>query len=216
MTSPSMRKGAVRRRATTLLLGLAATLLAILCATPTPAGAADLSEFDPGNIITDQVFFDEGSMSAATIQAFLDVKGSNCSRGADGSPCLKNFRGDTATRVATTFCPGAYQGAAQETAAMIIYKVAQACHINPQVLLVTLQKEVGFVRSVNPTAKMYQRAMGYGCPDNSTGVCDSAYYGLYNQLYSAASQFQRYVTNPTRYAYRAGIVNYILYHPYNN
>jgi uncharacterized protein with LGFP repeats len=199
-----------------LLLGLAASLLAILSATPSPAGAADLSEFDPGNIISDQMFFDEGSMAPATIQAFLDVKGANCSRGADGSPCLRNYRVDTWTRAATTYCPGAYQGAAQETAAMIIYKVAQACGVSPQVLLVTLQKEVGFVRSTNPTAKMYQRAMGYGCPDNTTGTCDSAYYGLYNQLYSAASQFQRYVINSTKYAYRAGMVNSILYHPYND
>jgi uncharacterized protein with LGFP repeats len=210
MTSPSMRERAVRRRATTLLLGLAAALLAVLCATPSPAGAADLSEFNPGNIITDQVFFDEGSMSAATIQAFLDVKGSNCS----GGYCLKAYRADTATRAATTFCPLPYQGAGQETAAMMIYKVAQACGINPQVLLVTLQKEQGLVTATNPAASKYNNAMGYGCPD--TAACDSQYYGLQNQLYSAASQFQRYVTNPTRYSYRAGMVNSILYHPYND
>ena len=40
MTSPSKREGAVRRRATTLLLGLAAALLAVLCATPSPAASS--------------------------------------------------------------------------------------------------------------------------------------------------------------------------------
>jgi hypothetical protein len=201
-----------------LVVGLSATLLALLSAllTPTPAAAADLREFNPGSIITDQVFFDSGSMSPAGVQAFLDDKGSACVRGADGSPCLRSYRQDTTSRPGSVYCPSGYQGAGQESAATIIFKVAQACGVNPQVLLVTLQKEMGFIRSTNPTAKMYERAMGYGCPDNSTGVCDSAYYGLQNQLYSAASQFQRYVKNPTNYSYRAGITNYILYHPYNS
>ena len=183
---------------------------------PAPAQAADLREFNPGNIITDQVFFDEGSMTPGAVQAFLDDKGSSCVRGADGTACLRAYRMDTSSRSATTYCPVGYQGASQETAATIIYKVAQACRVNPQVLIVTLQKEMGLVRTTNPTAKMYSRAMGYGCPDNSTGVCNSAYYGLQNQLYSAASQYQRYVKNPTNYSYRAGITNYILYHPYND
>ena len=201
-----------------VMVALAAALFAIVCTTlaTAPAQAADLREFSAGNIITDQVFFDEGSMAPGAVQAFLDDKGSACVRGADGTACMRAYRMDTSSRSATTYCPGGYQGASQETAATIIYKVAQACRVNPQVLLVMLQKEMGLVRTTNPTAKMYSRAMGYGCPDNSTGVCDSAYYGLYNQLYSAASQFQRYVKNPTNYSYRAGITNYILYHPYNN
>ncbi|MFP5373057.1 MAG: hypothetical protein ACLGI3_20260 [Actinomycetes bacterium] len=201
-----------------LVAGLAFTILALAwtAVPPVPAQAADLREFSAGNIITDQVFFDEGSMSAGAVQAFLDEKGASCSRGADGTACLRAYRVDTFSRAATTYCPGGYQGAAQETGAAIIHKVAQACRVNPQVLMVMLQKEMGLIRTTNPTAKMYARAMGYGCPDNSTGTCDSAYYGLYNQLYSAASQFNRYVMNPTKYAYRAGVTNSILLHPYND
>ena len=212
---PRPRRSAARAG---VVVALAAALFAIVCTTlaPAPAQAADLREFNPGNIITDQVFFDEGSMTPGAVQAFLDDKGSSCVRGADGTACLRAYRMDTSSRSATTYCPVGYQGASQETAATIIYKVAQACRVNPQVLIVTLQKEMGLVRTTNPTAKMYSRAMGYGCPDNSTGVCNSAYYGLQNQLYSAASQYQRYVKNPTNYSYRAGITNYILYHPYND
>ncbi|WP_167761722.1 hypothetical protein [Blastococcus sp. CT_GayMR19] len=204
---------------TTVLVGLAvAGLLATIwvAASPRLVSAADLREFNPGSIITDQVFFDSGSMSAAGVQAFLADKGSACELGADKSECLHSYTMATTSRAATTLCPAGYQGAAQESAAMIIYKVAQACGINPQVLLVTLQKEMGFIRTTNPTAKMYERAMGYACPDNGTGQCDPAYAGLQNQLYRAAGQFQRYVQEPTRYAYRAGITNYILYHPYND
>ncbi len=92
-----------------LLLGIAA-LVVVLAGSATPARAADLSEFDPGNIITDQVFFDEGSMSPQAIQAFLDAKGAACVRGTDGSPCLADYRQDTTTRAASSACPQATRG----------------------------------------------------------------------------------------------------------
>ncbi|TFV64179.1 hypothetical protein E4P41_02800, partial [Geodermatophilus sp. DF01-2] len=200
-----------------LLLAVAGLLVALVAVvTPTPAAAADLREFDPGNIISDTVFFDAGAMSPAAVQTFLSEKGARCVRGNDGSPCLKDYVGATTSWAPSSYCPGGYSGSGAESAAMIVYKVAQACGVNPQVLLVTLQKEMGFVRTTNPTAKMYERAMGYACPDDGTGRCDPAYAGLQNQLYRAASQYQRYVQNPTRYSYRAGVVNNILYHPYND
>ena len=94
-------------------MALAAALFAIVCTTlaPAPAQAADLREFNPGNIITDQVFFDEGSMTPGAVQAFLDDKGSSCVRGADGTACLRAYRMDTSSRSATTYCPVGYQGA---------------------------------------------------------------------------------------------------------
>ena len=191
---------------------LAATALLVVgpAAGTVPAQAADLSEFDPGNIVSDQVFFDTGAMSAAQVQTFLDVKGTRCTA---GSLCLRAYHSGTFSKAATQLCPGGYEGRASESAASIIWKVAQACRVNPQVLLVTLQKEQGLVTATSPSARKYEIAMGYGCPD--TALCDTQYYGLQNQLYSAASQFQRYVTNPTRYSYRAGVVNHILYHPAN-
>ncbi|TQN41519.1 uncharacterized protein with LGFP repeats [Blastococcus colisei] len=190
----------------------AATLLVIgPTAGTSPARAADLSEFDPGNIITDQIFFDSGAMSAVQVQAFLDAKGTRCTA---GSLCLSAYHSGTFSKSATQYCPGGYAGLASESAASIIWKVAQACGVNPQVLLVTLQKEQGLVTATSPTQGKYDKAMGYGCPD--TAACDTQYYGLQNQLYSAASQFRRYVTNPSKYSYRAGVVNDILYHPHND
>jgi putative cell wall-binding protein len=53
-----------------------------------------------------------------------------------------------------------------------------------------LQKEQGLVTMSNPSSAVLRKAMGYGCPDSS--VCDSLYYGLFNQIYSAASQLERY------------------------
>jgi hypothetical protein len=60
---------------------------------------------------------------------------------------------------------------------------------------------------------MYTRAMGYACPDTSGGTCDAKYDGLFNQLYSAAKQFQRYTAKPMGYGYAAGMVNQIKWHP---
>jgi hypothetical protein len=200
-----------------LLLLAAACLLSVVSVqsrppSPAIAPAADTTAFRPDNIISDAVFFDSGAMTAGQIQTFLNNKVPTCRAAAGAPTCLKSYRQSTPTRAADSFC-NAYAGAQNELAAAIIAKVSKACDINPRVLLVTLQKEMGFVTSTAPTAKMYTRAMGFGCPDSSGGTCDSTYNGLFNQLYTAAKQFQRYAANPTRYGYRVGVTNNIQYNP---
>jgi hypothetical protein len=193
----------------TVALLLAATALASL---PTRAEAANMAAFDPGYLISDTVFYDSSAMSADAVQSFLSTKGAACRPAADGTACLKDYRQTTATRAADARCTGTYQGAANESAATIITKVAQACGINPRVLLVTLQKEQSLVtRTTAGSASVYQKAMGYACPD--TAACDSKYYGFFNQVYSAASQLRGYALNPTRFNHRAGAVNTIRYYP---
>ncbi|MGY1708214.1 LGFP repeat-containing protein [Geodermatophilus sp. SYSU D00758] len=203
------------RRLLRLVVGavVAAAAVAVPVATPVPADtarAADLRYFDPGNIISDAVFWDALAMDAPAIQAFLEAKGARCVRGTDGSPCLKDHVQDTVDRAADDLCDG-YRGAARESAATIIAKVARSCSTNPRVLLVLLQKEQSLVSGTNPSATRYQKATGFACPD--TAPCDLLYAGFVNQLYSAARQYQRYAAQPTSYGYRAGRVNSILYHP---
>ncbi len=53
------------------------------------AQAADLSDFDPGNIISDGIFYDGDSMSPSAVQKFLDAKGASCVAGE--MPCLKDY-----------------------------------------------------------------------------------------------------------------------------
>ncbi|SFO94142.1 LGFP repeat-containing protein, partial [Geodermatophilus dictyosporus] len=171
--------------------------------------SANLSLFDPGNIISDGVFYDSSTMGVDAIQTFLNAKGSGCT----GSTCLKNYRQDTVTRAGDGYCNG-YQGVGQEGAAAIIRKVAVSCGINPQVLLVTLQKEQGLITSTGPSSTILRKAMGFGCPDTPEG-CDAQYYGFHNQLYMAARQFKLYQARPTRYGYRAGLTNTIAYYPNN-
>ncbi|MFK4836143.1 SH3 domain-containing protein [Microbacterium sp. ZW T2_14] len=158
-----------------------------------PAGvvkAADLSQFQAGNIISDAKFFDRGTMGEAQIQQFLQSKVPSCQ---SGYVCLKDWYDTSRATNADAMC-GAYPGGYRERASAIIYKVAQACGINPQVLIVMLQKEQRLVTHTWPSEWRYTIAMGQGCPD--TAACDTRYYGFFNQVYGAAWQLKRYGNPP--------------------
>lgn len=173
-----------------------------------PAVAADGSEFKPGSIISDALFFDGGAMSAGDVQAFLVSKGGGCTAGA---LCLKNYGAVTSVQPAEAGLCNGYAGGGLESAAQIIANVGASCGVSQKALLVTLQKEQGLVTATSPTDSRYRIAMGFGCPD--TAPCDTQYYGFFNQVYKAARQFKRYAQNPQNYGYRAGRVNTILFHP---
>lgn len=156
---------------------------------------ADLSKFQPGNIISDAAFFSAGTMSEAQIQSFMQSKVPTCQ---SGYVCLKDWYDTSRTTSADAMC-NAYSGGVRERASTIIYKVAQACGINPQVLLVMLQKEQGLVTHTWPSDWRYTKAMGQGCPD--TAGCDARYSGFFNQVYGAAWQMKRYANPPGTSAY---------------
>ncbi|WP_341577860.1 hypothetical protein [Microbacterium schleiferi] len=171
------------------------------------AKTADLSQFNPGNIISDTVFYNSATMTEAQIQSFLASKVSSC---RSGYTCLKDYYVQTRSIGASAMC-GAYSGGGTERASRVIYKVAQACGINPQVLIVMLQKEQGLVTSTAPSSWAYQAAMGQGCPD--TAGCDVYYYGFFNQMYGAARQLKIYTVYPTSFNYQAGRTNTIYWSP---
>ncbi|MHB1172819.1 MAG: DUF4214 domain-containing protein [Lacisediminihabitans sp.] len=177
---------------------------------PKAADAATASNFDPGHIIDDSLFYDGSLMPEAAIQAFLNAKVPTCTATAGDPGCLKGYASDSTSRPANKYC-AAYAGGTAELASRIIFKVAQACNISPQALLVIMQKEEGLVTATNPSAGRYTIAMGYGCPD--TTVCDTQYYGFANQVYSAAQQFNSYVQNRTYFRYKSGVVNTIQWSP---
>jgi len=175
------------------------------------AGADDAeavvgTDFNAGNIISDATFYDSGSMSIEQIQAFLTARRPTC---RPGNICLKDYTDSFATREANARC-GYLQGQ-RMSAAAIIYWVGRACGINPQSLIVLLEKEQGLVSSDAPSAARYRIAMGYGCPD--TAPCDSLYYGFFNQVYNAARQFKVYRDSPGSFRYQAGRTNSVQWHP---
>ncbi|MCL5435648.1 MAG: hypothetical protein M1275_01040 [Patescibacteria group bacterium] len=154
-----------------------------ILALPFFAGAAN-TNFDPGMLITDQAFGNSKAFTDASgIQRFLEVRGSLL---ANTSPeflqklkepadiSLKNRLED----------PNASLGRLR-TAAELIYDTATLSQINPQVVLVTLQKEQSLIDGTFSDPSVLQRrldrAMGFGCPDN--GGCGTLFLGFYFQLF---------------------------------
>lgn len=168
---------------------------------------ANLAQFKPGNIISDAVFFQGDTMSAGQIDSFFRGKVASC-RG--GYVCLKDYRQNTPNRPADSYCRG-YTGAANESAATIIARVAQSCGINPRVLIVMLEKEQSLVTHTWPSSWRYDMALGQGCPD--TAPCDAAYAGFFYQIYGAARQMQIYAEGRWFTYYAPGKTWNILYHP---
>ena len=158
--------------------------------------------WDPGNIISDQVFFNPTAMSEPQVRAFITTQGADCHT----RYCLPNVTVTAPPITGNRYCRQ-YPGGADLDAAALIVGLAVACGINPQVLLVTLQKESQLLTRTDPTPDSYTAAFGWNCPDtgpNSTADCDPSAAGLVNQAVGVATQFARYRTDPDRYPYRAG------------
>jgi hypothetical protein len=212
-------------------------MLAGVCFGTHKVSALSGADFQPGYIISDSLFFNPNAMGANDIQTFLsskvpvcDTNGSqpsshfNSSAGRyytrgewgalNGNPppytCLKNYTQNVPGAAADTYC-GNGVSAGNKSAAMIISEVSWACGINPQVMIVLLQKEQGLVTDDWPWPSEYQIATGYGCPD--TAACDSQYYGFFNQVYNAAHQFQRYVKQSQVFNFRGGQTSVVPYNP---
>ena len=163
--------------------------------------------FDPGNVISDDRFFDSAAMDAGEVQRFLNTQGASCA----GNRCLRNAHFDTPTKAADGLCL-AYRGGKHQSAATVIDGTARACGISQRVLLTMLQKEQLLVRSITqPTAFQLKAAMGLSCPDNNS--CDPQYAGFFNQVYGAAHRYRYYQAHPEHYAYHARKANFIRYHP---
>ena len=162
---------------------------------------ADADDFDPGLLISDDRFYDSAAMSVDDVQGFLERRA--CIP-EDGSPCLADYEQTTPDVPDAGFghC-SAYDGAAAEPASRIFVKVARACGIAPQVLLVLVQKEQSLIS--RPSVDGYLRATGYACPD--TADCDAEYFGFFNQVYNAAWQFRQYTLYPSDRGFGVGEVD---------
>lgn len=171
------------------LIAAAAVIVALLLAPAGPATGLAGSQFNAGNIISDGNFYNGAAMSEGEIQNFLQARVGSCAN----SNCLAIHREDTPTRTWGFGTCSTYVGASAESAARIIFKVQQACNLSAKVILVTLEKEQGLVTDRAPSDGTMRKAMGYGCPD--TSVCDSTYYGFFNQVFAAGRQLTWY-SNP--------------------
>ena len=187
------------------------------------AEAASLEKFDAGYIISDYQMENFQSMTEKEIQEFLSKKNSckntNETLYKDLTAKYQTVRwhfeeGHFVCLSEEMFGDGVLYGedlkdGEGETAAKIIWQAAQDYKINPQVLLVLLEKEQGLVTDQYPHSGQYRSATGYGCPD--TAACDAKYYGFKNQVRNAAKMF-RTVMDGGWTNYPLG-KNYIQYNP---
>lgn len=162
---------------------LAATLVAVQVLSPILAAAQSASNelipqadlalgFNPNSIIDDRDMFEVERMNLQSLRSFLRA------RGTLGRIKIKDIDGQ------------------EKEPAEIIWRVATSYSMNPQYLLVLLQKEQSLVEDPNPSQKQFDWATGYG-------VCDSCskddpriqdFKGFANQLEYAAKQHrERYL-----------------------
>jgi len=168
--------------------------------------AAPVVGFEAGRIIDDIVFTYSQSMNVTQIQNFLNSKMPVCDTNHAG------FYGSSGTWYGPPFiCLKDYTENGLN-AAQIIYNAAQTYSINPQVLLVLLQKEQSLITDTWPASYQYKTATGYGCPD--TAPCNQLYYGLTNQIDNAANMFRKILdSSPNWYTPYILGNNYIQYSP---
>ncbi len=124
--------------------------------------------------------------------------------------CLTMYTQTTPTmEAASGYCGSISAGT--RSAAQIINDVSKACGVNPQVLIVLLEKEQNLVTDNWPLERQLNSATGFACPDDA--ACNPAFAGFFSQVYSAAKQFKIYQKNPSDYNYRAGRTNTIPWSP---
>lgn len=184
-------------------------------ATPTPAVQTKTPGWDASLIISDTVFKNKSSMTEAQITAFIKDKGASCKKSADGkSTCLKDKKFPTQKLTTDRGGCKALTLTGSQTPGKIIYSVAQACSINPQVLLAMIQKESSGITQPL-TEERWAKAMGSGCPTGQT--CSPAEAGFTKQVYYGADKLVSYGLNPTAWPYVkaavAGTKVTIPYHP---
>jgi|GEM_PF-1589806 len=121
--------------------------------------------FNKDILIDDVVFNDTSSMTGPQIDAFLNSRNS----------CISSNSGFSAVNPVGYSPSSGYQYGGHVSAGTVISNVSQVYGLNPQVLLVTLQKEQSLITSTSCSTDTIAKAVGYACPDNITA---SNYSGI--------------------------------------
>ena len=212
---------------TTLVIGSFGSLSLFWFNQEASAYPAELGSdnFHPGRIIDNHIFTDVSTMTIEDIQDFLEdnVENRECDRYHENSystdisgpfTCLFEFQENTETNE-NNYGLFTDDGAPVDiedglTASEIIWQAAQDHEINPQVLLVLLQKEQSLITDDWPWLLQFLRAAGYQCPDDAP--CDQASARFHKQISNAAWQFRQYLDHTEDYWYVVG-QNRIFYNP---
>ena len=150
------------------------------CYEPSPRKAMAY-DFNPNNLISDGTFTNKNAMSEADIQSFLEQKGS----------LLKDFTqdGKRASKIIFEAARGVTSSGIWNNFGHPEWN--EDVSINPQALLVTIQKEEGLIEGYYSQPENYNQtrldwAMGFGYTEST--IYDQ-YRGFYNQVNLGAWQF---------------------------
>ncbi len=190
------------RTAFVILAGLAFISFGQLLLHTENTSAANALAFDPGRIIDDAIFTNNSSMSASAIQAFFDQQNSVCLKNYTGLALIDTNGNGQVEDWTTNEQYGGSSGTQRMTAAQLIKAAGDIYGINPQVLIVTLQKEQGLITRTDCPDWRYSTAFGFGCPD--TAPCDQSAYGFTRQIDNAAYHFKNYMTGKIYAPYGLG------------
>ncbi len=140
--------------------------------------------FNPSLLISDSAFSDTQTFGgAAGIQQFLEIKGSPLANTSVGF--LAELKEPNAILLKEGLDDPEPNLPQLRTAAQLIWDASQSSGLNPQVILVTMEKEQSLIdgqfSSAGDLQTALDHAMGFGCPD-STG-CDDLFPGFYYQLF---------------------------------
>ncbi len=154
--------------------------------------------FNPNQLISDSAFTDLASFSGpAGIQQFLALKGSVL---ANTSPdFLQNLKEPQDSSVKSGLKDPEPNLGRLRTAAELIWDASRQSGLNPQVILVTMQKEQSLISGTFNSDSSLQwaldHAMGFNCPD--TSGCSQLFSGFYFQLFgNFDAQGNRYIGAP--------------------
>lgn len=138
-------------------------LVLVLVLVPTRSHA-----FDQDAVISDHALTNSSTMTLGDVQRFLEER---------------------ASLLAYVWQPDS--AGLLKFPAELVWLAANEAGINPQTLLVMLQKEQGLVEGRTPRQSQYDWAMGYGCPDGSG--CNPRFQGFGKQVRGAALQLRGYL-----------------------
>jgi hypothetical protein len=171
-------------------------LIGLFLSQPLVAAADDV--FNPSLLIADERFSDIGTLGGPEgIQKFLESKGSVL--GNTSAAFLQKLR-EPGDQTLKSRLPDPRPNLGRlRTAAELIYDASTSAGLNPQVVLVTLEKEQTLIDGTFSTDQSLQRALdhglGFGCPDE--GGCSDVFLGFYFQLFgNFDSGGNRYIGMP--------------------
>lgn len=172
----------MKPKLTRLIFSLAAISVLLAPGLARAQSAVD-SAFNPNQLISDSDFSNVRSFSGPdAIQKFLEAKNSVLAKTSTDFLVLLKEPGSSSLK--STLEDPRPNSDKLRTAAEIIWDASQSSGLNPQVILVTLNKEQSLITG-SFSADRLQRAldfsMGFGCPDS--GGCGDIYRGFYHQLF---------------------------------